>query len=109
MSFRSLHVFLIFQKNIKTCQVNELNQNDYCLKSSSNCFKQHYVLTRGGFRTFNKKIDCECDKMKMYSFKCGNYCSLSEKHCSLLNMNIDYFNEIEKNNTLISEIKNCNF
>lgn len=102
LSYRSLNILINFQKNIKICESSALNRNNYCL-NNLDCFKQHYILTRGGFREYKKRINCNCNP-KIYSFECGDYCALSEKHCEFLNMKIKYPNE---KNATIGRIQKC--
>jgi len=98
--YRSIHIVIKFQSSIRSCQINsessssssslnELNRSLYCFNRKSNCFKKQYLLSKTGFKSVNKKIDCKCES-KRYSFKCGSYCTLENKYCDLLLNNNQY-------------------
>jgi len=76
--YRSIHIVIKFQSSIRSCQINsessssssslnELNRSLYCFNRKSNCFKKQYLLSKTGFKSVNKKIDCKCES-KRYSF-----------------------------------------
>jgi hypothetical protein len=85
--FQSTKDLIILMPHIQTCASSfKLSRNDYCLKRL-NCFKKQQKKINGAFKTFKKKIDCKCET-KMHSFKCGDYCTLDEQFCELLNKKI---------------------
>jgi hypothetical protein len=96
---RSYHNTLSFQ----SCESNELTENDYCIRRT-NCYKK--LLIDIGYITINKKRvikkDCKCDSK--HSFKCGEYCTISNKYCDVLNLRIKYQKKMNK-----SDVKICPF
>jgi hypothetical protein len=117
VSRSSLNLFSFQSCESINFTIKVMNRNDlFCLKNSK-CFKKQFILqTKNSFRTmrknekilsstfktFNKKIDCEC--VGKYSFKCGEYCTIDKKYCDLLYLRIKYQKKMSKN-----EIKTCSF
>jgi hypothetical protein len=110
--FKMKHYSNSFYKLIsfQTCESYKLTENDYCL-SYNNCFQTQFINTgfvtmrqtsrpRKPSKTFNKKIDCKCDGK--YSFKCGEFCTIDNSYCDLLNLNIKY----QKNQNK-KQVKSC--
>lgn len=96
----SLYAFRKFKKNLNACESNELsNKNDYCLNNSK-CFKKQFVLAKGGFKSIETIINCNCEGN--YSYKCGDYCTISNNHCKKIIQYEHKFNRYDLQNcTLI--------
>jgi hypothetical protein len=84
-----------------SCESNKLTENDYCIRRT-NCYKK--VFLDIGYITINKKRkikkDCKCDSK--HSFKCGEYCTINNKYCDVLNLRIKYQKKMNK-----SDVKIC--
>ena len=93
------HKALSFQP----CGSNELTENDYCIRRT-NCYKK--LLIDIGYISINKKKmikkDCKCNSK--HSFKCGEYCTINNKYCDVLNLRIKYKKKMNK-----SDVKICPF
>jgi hypothetical protein len=83
-----------------SCESNKLTENDYCIRRT-NCYKK--VFLDIGYITINKKRkikkDCKCDSK--HSFKCGEYCTINNKYCDVLNLRIKYQKKMNKSGVKI--------
>jgi hypothetical protein len=92
----SLHFVRKFQRKIISCNdETKFNPNDYCFKNSI-CYKQQAIWAIG-FKTVIQKVNCKCEG-KSHSFRCGDFCTLNNKKCDLLNMNINKNDNFNINN-----------
>jgi hypothetical protein len=92
--------------SFQTCESKKLSENDYYCLKNTNCFQKtnlkqiKYIKDTSLFKTFNKKIKCDCDGK--YSFKCGDYCTINNKYCDQLNLRIKYQKKTNK-----KDVKKC--